>query len=576
MVTEWLEDCLANHSECQRPVDTSVPSFIPTRLLDLGLEPTSDFIAIIDGRMMSQDSGSALEFKYAALSYCWGAGITFTTTSKNVAAHQAKISIPDLPLVFQEAILVARQLRLRYLWIDALCILQDDRQDWERESKDMPYIFAYAFVTIGAATSASCDSSFLQRSAQPSVRIPFHSKLNPEVRGYYSLLLEPCDFQRAEQVAEREFSHLPWNHRAWVYQEQRLATRLLIFGRSMLQLRCRRTCRLENNLSVPVARQLYLEESEERGVWSIEDYSRRKLTQRSDRLGALSGIAHLISKAARETGEPNEYLAGLWYDTEKPEFLFETSIIGPSFWDQLCWRIRRPTDICEQMIASLESVEAYCAPSWSWASRNGEVAYMYVHESQVGSAMELCELLHWDLAPRQSDPMIAVKPGSSITLKGFMRPLVPWLENYAPGMSELHTEAGERSEFEKIFEDSAQSRYHLDWLCDYDSLEDNMRQQLKVLYVLITCRLKSCSVYGLLLLPKSGDVMEEAFFREPIVPDNQIRGFALFDKAERRRLHTNSDNVHVLRQVYRRVGAFKSTGHENLKHYCPKVEVTII
>lgn len=73
-----------------------------------------------------------------------------------------------MPQVFREAVLVARKLRLWHIWIDALCIVQDDTEDWENESVQMPDIFAHSFVTIGAAAASSCHDNFLKTQS------PFH------------------------------------------------------------------------------------------------------------------------------------------------------------------------------------------------------------------------------------------------------------------------------------------------------------------------------------------------------------------------------------------------------------------
>lgn len=87
-------------------------------------------------------------------------------------------------------------------------------------------------------------------------------------------------------------------------------------------------------------------------------------------------------------------------------------------------------------MVSLESKETYCAPSWSWASREQKISYMFTSEqSEVWLPLNVFRLVRWDLSPAQSDAMVAVKPRSSITMRGFMKPLVTTAEE----RGKLHT-----------------------------------------------------------------------------------------------------------------------------------------
>ncbi|KAF2623129.1 hypothetical protein BU25DRAFT_308547, partial [Macroventuria anomochaeta] len=89
----------------------------------------------------------------AALSYCWDAALPFVTTSEEMALYRSEIRFARLPVVFREAITVARRFSIFYLWIGAVCIVHHDLADWKREFVQTPYIFAYAFVTICATAS---------------------------------------------------------------------------------------------------------------------------------------------------------------------------------------------------------------------------------------------------------------------------------------------------------------------------------------------------------------------------------------------------------------------------------------
>jgi hypothetical protein len=112
----WLDECMQNHDECQKP-DTS---FTPTRLVEI---IPKDFRSAF--RLC--ETGSQYR-SYAALSYCWGGDQAFKTTLKSLPAYLEEIP-EDLPQTLLDAIYVATQLGLRYVWIDALCIIQDSDED---------------------------------------------------------------------------------------------------------------------------------------------------------------------------------------------------------------------------------------------------------------------------------------------------------------------------------------------------------------------------------------------------------------------------------------------------------------
>jgi Heterokaryon incompatibility protein (HET) len=79
--------------------------------------------------------------RYAALSYRWGKDVSFTTTKATLDSRKTSMALSDMPKLFQDAIQVLRCLNIKYLWIDALCIIQDSKEDWERESSRMLQVY---------------------------------------------------------------------------------------------------------------------------------------------------------------------------------------------------------------------------------------------------------------------------------------------------------------------------------------------------------------------------------------------------------------------------------------------------
>ena len=91
---------------------------------------------------------------YIALSHCWGKNPIVRTTTSTLAQRKQGIEISLLPPTFRDAIIIARRLDVRYLWIDSLCIIQDDELDWQTESAKMSTIYQHALLTISAGLSS--------------------------------------------------------------------------------------------------------------------------------------------------------------------------------------------------------------------------------------------------------------------------------------------------------------------------------------------------------------------------------------------------------------------------------------
>jgi hypothetical protein len=135
-----VRDCLDHHKLCQ----TEKRAGLPSRVIDLGTD--SD----IRPRVMNI---SAAVTAYVALSYCWGEEETLTTTTENILTHMTDLRFTSLPKTYQDLMVIARTLKVRYVWIDALCIIQDDAQDWAREASKMCSVYENAYITVSADCS---------------------------------------------------------------------------------------------------------------------------------------------------------------------------------------------------------------------------------------------------------------------------------------------------------------------------------------------------------------------------------------------------------------------------------------
>jgi hypothetical protein len=109
---QWLDDCLTTHPACQQ-----VAIAMPKRLLFVGSAP-QDSIRLIED--------VPKDVKFIALSHCWGTN-KFRTTQSNLCQRVRNIPWDEFPKTFQDIVVVSRKLEVRYIWIDSLCIIQDDR-----------------------------------------------------------------------------------------------------------------------------------------------------------------------------------------------------------------------------------------------------------------------------------------------------------------------------------------------------------------------------------------------------------------------------------------------------------------
>ncbi|CAI6342027.1 unnamed protein product [Periconia digitata] len=351
-------------SECTKSCHpwTSSPT-LPTRLIDVGRDSCT-----VPRLILSSDLFDPKDTKYAALSYCWGSAEdaeTQLTTMKATLQDRCR-SIPYelMTPAIRDVIEITRAIGLRYVWVDAVCIVQDDKNDWSHESSRMNQVYRHAFVTFCSLNSQSCHESLLQRIA--ALRIPFTSSLKLGVNDYYLIRLQAVSSEmvdRRRYTLERMWSR--WTKRAWTYQEEALSTRLLVFGCLKLRYRCGShewtegdaslTQISESNVKllekISQAKQGDLPTSElyDRWLITVHQYTNRKVTLGKDRLPAISGLARIMSDSLNDV-----YLAGVWQS---------------DIHRGLCW-----TGVNESASRSLQSHleyirrRDYVAPSWSWAS----------------------------------------------------------------------------------------------------------------------------------------------------------------------------------------------------------------
>lgn len=286
--------------------------------------------------------------------------------TSTMAKLQKEIIVSALPRVFQDTIELTRHLGISYLWIDALCIKQDehDKSDWEIESQSMGKVYSSSFLNVAATLSSNGTESLFQDRPRSPV-LP--SIVNLVMSGgphKYGII--------DSKIWKDEVDDAPLNCRGWVFQERFLARRVLHFGPRQLAWECREFQALEtfpNGLPSTVWATLLSKsriyemfsklstapgmkiEEEFATTWHklVENYSKCVLTYPKDKLVAFSGIAKSM-----ETGG-DRCVAGIW---------------NASLEYDLAWM--RFYSVQAKFPIGKTSIRA---PSWSWACVDGEIQF---------------------------------------------------------------------------------------------------------------------------------------------------------------------------------------------------------
>ena len=303
------------------------------------------------------------------LSHCWGTAEFLTLRESRKDDMKERIVWSSLPKTFQDAVTVTMWFKVKYLWIDSLCIIQDSHEDWQRESENMKHIYKKSYLTI-AATNAIDAVGGLFVDRNPNDLKTFR------VRGPWSRELE-CDYLLSDHnIWTREILESPLVKRAWAFQERLLSPRVLHFGRSQMLWECQDLNACETfpeNLPPEIERS---SDWESKRLFSLKDgkfdndywrntintYSKGSLTRISDKCVAFAGIVEEVQGFAQD-----RYLAGFWrHNLEQ----------------QLLWWIDHST--------TASRPQYYLAQSWSWLSIEGAVTASVIQQVKV--ALEILDV----------------------------------------------------------------------------------------------------------------------------------------------------------------------------------------
>ena len=361
MPMEWMSECVGNHPECQGYSDSisgRIGTF-PTRLIDV--TPQDGLV-----RLVVPPRDYAIK-KYLALSHRWTNDM-ITTTQKSLNEYQTCLPFDSMSQCFKDSVEITKQLGFRYLWIDALCIIQDSLSDVAKECSNMKNIYRDCAIMLAAdSVYNNEDSLYPVQPDSDETSLPFYNKRR-EAIGYWTL--------SSRQLGSFETDVLQGvlSSRGWTLQERVLAPRILHFGKHQLYWECRTSkwwegtafrCAFytpdvldESREMITFLTREHSNMPSQRDISKIGDgatqyttwydlvssYSCRQLTFPTDRLRAISGLADLFAEWVGD-----KLVWGLWVQ-DLPAGLL--------------WTVQGSNPLVR-----------FTGPTWSWTSIDGELTF---------------------------------------------------------------------------------------------------------------------------------------------------------------------------------------------------------
>lgn len=423
LLTDWLDECRRNHDDCKHGSysgieygDEAASTQLPFRVIDVGTSDGSQKPRLVT-------TANKITGRYLTLSHCWGKVLPTKTTMKTVMSWHKELPEKELSKTFQDAIWLMRKLGERFLWIDSLCIVQDDPTDLAAQIGLMGSIFEQSYCTIVAIDSKGPEGLLADRglflsggatSGSVTVRLR-HKQLttdfrhlgdsyNEKVINSLRTLVETSatDGDEEEYAAillssanmigpiHLNYQTKMWYSRGWVFQEKELSRRCIFFAEEPVAWRCKYW--ESEQTGVPECRQRSAEilgalkpfkvgevnfdinyNVFRRWQKAAEEYSQKKLTFASDKANAIKGFEERLRTRYGATfrfglmdfgAKENVFSQLLWIST----YGYRTSLVDR---------------------------KALACPTWSWLKVDGRVNWT-VNECLIWPQV-LCELFFEDV-----------------------------------------------------------------------------------------------------------------------------------------------------------------------------------
>lgn len=224
LISYWINKCKTEHPLCLKEKELA----LPTRVIDVGTDYREPFLYNTQGQ----------KGNWVTLSHCWGDYTPCRTISATIKQNEASLTFKELQINFQDAILVTRKLGFQYLWIDALCIIQDSPEDWAYEASQMHEIYSGASLNISSAAAHSGREGMFSSGDKDRCHMEpmFHLKSYSHRLDAWGTL----SFRRhAGHPPMTLIANQPLYQRGWVLQQSALSPRRIEYSSEQLYWYCR-------------------------------------------------------------------------------------------------------------------------------------------------------------------------------------------------------------------------------------------------------------------------------------------------------------------------------------------------
>ncbi|KAI1631371.1 heterokaryon incompatibility protein-domain-containing protein [Biscogniauxia mediterranea] len=364
LLRQWLSHCKTSHGAGCLP-DETPPTTNGEAYLKL-----FRLIDVVEKRVVDAKAGD----EYAALSYVWGRDPFLQLTQENKPSLCQRGALgagnENVPRTIQDALRVVESLGMRYIWVDALCIVQDDLGEKARVIGAMDLIYSRAALTIVAASGSNVNAGLA--GLEPGTRDlePFEAKTTFPGSSYEFMLARPSDLMQKSA----------WNTRGWTYQERLCSHRLLVFTEYQVLYLCGTTSWCEDtvletddpyvhyeekplfSLNLPNDKtRSFMQNVEQAARVSpvveyykmVDEYSSRNLTFPGDVMNAFIGGLRRFQRKCELNGIQLTFLFGLpvtWFELG----LFWNHASGSRNWERRTQKWQSPSGVEVPF------------PSWSW------------------------------------------------------------------------------------------------------------------------------------------------------------------------------------------------------------------
>lgn len=424
----WLEVCLAEHPTCGK----SPQVYWPSRVVDTRPRGASGYFRVMKANAIRKSS------RYVTLSHRWGTD-TPRLTRKNEDYYDEGAPWSEVPQTFRDAFILANFLGFRYIWIDSLCISQDDRLDMVKEALTMIEVYSNGVCNISALMG---ETTGIFASRDPS-----HVSVKMEHAGYSTRQRPKNMVLRDNSLWAREVDNAPLGGRGWVLQEQLLAQRTLFFSPNQVLWECGQGRRSE---SCPALANVFIHppmlgrpasfkpaEKYNGTLWSA-DAGLRNYVHRASKWSLMK--PHQKATQSDAMVKRFDMSFDLWYMlvhkytvrtiSFPKDKLLAISGLAKLFartssltWAGGIWKEHMPLTLLWQVYKAETRSSAYCAPSWSWASIQGLTLLPNREDyDDIGSRV-VAEVVHVECAPVGDDPFGFLSEACYLKIRAFSMPV---------------------------------------------------------------------------------------------------------------------------------------------------------